>query len=60
MGKKRRDHFLRKSGLSEIDFLPERVYSINKINALPRKGSDDLYKFYIPREKELFTSLDNA
>ena len=57
MGKKKRDHFLRKSGLSEIDFLPERVYSINRINALPRKGSDDFYMFYIPREKELLPHL---
>src|SRR5919108_1715140 len=57
MGKKKRDHFLRNSGLSEIDFLPERVYSINRINALPRKGSDDFYMFYIPREKELLPHL---
>jgi FkbM family methyltransferase len=57
MGKRKRDHFLRGSGLSEIDFLPERVYSINKINALPRKGSDDFYMFYIPREKELLPHL---
>lgn len=57
MGKKKRDHFLKRNGLSEIDFLPERVYSINKINALPRKGSDDFYMFYIPREKELLPHL---
>ncbi|MFZ0893874.1 MAG: hypothetical protein WAZ77_05160, partial [Candidatus Nitrosopolaris sp.] len=57
MGKKKRDEFLRGSGLSEIDFLPERPYSINKINALPRKGTDDFYMFYIPREKELLLHL---
>src|SRR6266487_3761280 len=53
MGKKKRDEFLRGSGLSEIDFLPERPYSINSINALPRKGTDDFYMFYIPREKAI-------
>jgi FkbM family methyltransferase len=57
MGKRKRENFLRRRGLSEIDFLPERVYSINKINALPRKGSDDFYMFYIPREKELLPHL---
>jgi FkbM family methyltransferase len=57
MGKKRRDQFLRGTGLSEIDFLPERPYSINRINALPRKGTDDFYMFYIPREKELLPHL---
>jgi FkbM family methyltransferase len=57
MGKKKRDEFLRASGLSEIDFLPERPYSINGINALPRKGTDDFYMFYIPREKELLPHL---
>jgi FkbM family methyltransferase len=57
MGKKKRDELLRRSGLSEIDFLPERPYSINGINALPRKGTDDFYMFYIPREKELLHHL---
>ena len=49
--------FLRGSGISEIDFLPERPYSINGINAFPRKGTDDFYMFYIPREKELLPHL---
>ena len=57
MGKKKRDEFLKASGLSEIDFLPERPYSIHRINALPRKGTDDFYMFYIPREKELSSHL---
>jgi len=57
MGKKKRDDFLRGRGLSEIDFLPERPYSINSINALPRKGTDDFYMFYIPRERELLLHL---
>jgi len=37
--------------------LPERPYSINSINALPRKGTDDFYMFYIPRERELLLHL---
>src|SRR5437763_14778784 len=53
MGKKKRDEFLIASGLSEIDFLPERPYLINGFKALPRKGTDDFYIFYIPREEEL-------
>jgi FkbM family methyltransferase len=53
MGKEKRDGYLRGTGLSEIDFLPERPYSINSINALPRKGTDDFYMFYIPREKAI-------
>jgi len=53
MGKKKRDGFLRERGLSEIDFLPERPYFINNINALPRRGTDDFYMFYIPREKAI-------
>jgi FkbM family methyltransferase len=57
MGKMKRDNFLRKSGLSEIDFLPERVYPIRGIRAIPRKGSDDFYMFYIPREKGLLSHL---
>jgi FkbM family methyltransferase len=57
MGKKKRDELLRASGLSEIDFLPERPYCINGINALPRKGTDDFYMFYIPRERELLPHL---
>jgi FkbM family methyltransferase len=57
MGKKKRDELLRASGLSEIDFLPERPYCINGIRALPRKGTDDFYMFYIPRERELLPHL---
>jgi FkbM family methyltransferase len=53
MGKKKRDEFLRGSGVSEIDFLPERPYSINGFKAFPRKGTDDFYMFYIPREEKL-------
>jgi len=56
-GKKKRDELLRASGLSEIDFLPERPYCINGINAIPRRGTDDFYMFYIPRERELLPHL---
>lgn len=57
MGKKKRDELLKASGLTEIDFLPERPYCINGISALPRKGTDDFYMFYIPRERELLPHL---
>ena len=57
MGKKERDDFLRESALSEMDFLPERIYCINGIKAIPRKGSDDFYMFYVPREKGLLPHL---
>ena len=57
MGKKERDDFLRESALSEMDFLPERIYSINRIKAIPRKGSDDFYMFYVQREKGLLPHL---
>ncbi len=57
MGKKKRDEYLAKSGLSEIDFLPERPYSFNGLRALPRRGSDDFYMFYIPRETDLLPHL---
>ncbi|HET7149389.1 MAG TPA: FkbM family methyltransferase [Candidatus Nitrosopolaris sp.] len=57
LGKKKRDELQRASGLSEIDFLPERPYFINGINVIPRKGTDDFYMFYIPREKEILHHL---
>jgi FkbM family methyltransferase len=57
MGKKKRDELLSASGLSEIDFLPERPYCINGISVLPRKGTDDFYMFYISRERELLPHM---
>jgi FkbM family methyltransferase len=57
MGKKKRDELLKASGLSEIDFLPERSYCIKGINAIPRRGTDDFFMFYIPRERELLSHL---
>ena len=57
IGKKNRDEHLKRIGLSEIDFLPERPYSFNGLRALPRKGSDDFYMFFVPREKELLPHL---
>jgi FkbM family methyltransferase len=53
MGKKRRDDYLWNKGISIIDFLPERPYSIDGIKAIPRKGTQDFYMFYIPREEEV-------
>jgi len=53
MRKEKRDEFLKATGISEIDFLPERPYSINGFKAFPRKGTDDFYMFYIQREKKI-------
>ena len=53
MGKKRRDECLRNRGLSIIDFLPERPYSINGFKAIPRKGTQDFYMLYTSREEEV-------
>lgn len=57
VGKKNRDKHLNRIGLSEIDFLPERPYSFSGLLAIPRKGSDDFYMFFVPREKELLPHL---
>ena len=57
MGKRKRDDLLSENGLCEIDFLPELIYSFDKIKAVPRKGSDDFYMFYVPREKGLLPHL---
>ena len=51
MGKKKRDEYLWNTGVSLIDFLPERPYSINGIKAIPRKGTQDFYMLFIPREE---------
>jgi FkbM family methyltransferase len=53
MGKKGRDECLRNRGLSIIDFLPERPYSINGFKAIPRKGTQDFYMLYTSREEEV-------
>lgn len=53
MGKKKRDEYIRKSGIKSIDFLPERPYAINGMKVIPRKYTEDFYMFQIPREKEL-------
>jgi FkbM family methyltransferase len=57
IGKENRDEHFKRTGLSEVDFLPERPYSFNGLLALPRKGSDDFYMFFVPREKELLPHL---
>ena len=53
IGKKKRDEYLRSRGISIISFLPERPYSINGIKAIPRKGTQDFYMLYIPREEDV-------
>src|SRR5919202_32691 len=53
MGKKKRDEYLLNRGISTISFLPERPYSINGIKAIPRKGTQDYYMLYIPREEDV-------
>jgi FkbM family methyltransferase len=53
MGKKKRDEYIKKSGIKLIDFLPERPYFINGVKAIPRKYTEDFYMFYIAREEEL-------
>ena len=57
MGKKKRDEYIKKSGIKLIDFLPERPYFINGIKAIPRKHTEDFYMFYITREEELSSHL---
>jgi FkbM family methyltransferase len=51
MGKRRRNEWLQNSGLSMIDFLPERPYSINGFKAIPRRGTEDFYMLYTSREE---------
>ena len=51
MGKKKRDEYLLNRGISTISFLPERPYSINGIKAIPRKGTQDFYMLFVPREE---------
>jgi len=57
MGKKKRDEYIRKSGIKSIDFLPERPYAINGMKVIPRKYTEDFHMFQIPREKELSPHL---
>jgi tRNA G26 N,N-dimethylase Trm1 len=53
MGKNKRNEYLWNRGISIIDFLPERPYSINGIKVIPRKGTQDFYMLYIPREENV-------
>lgn len=57
MGKKKRDDYLKNSGISIIDFLPERPYVKQGIKVIPRKGSRDFYMFFLPREKDVQSQL---
>jgi hypothetical protein len=51
MGKSKRDGYPWNTGVSLIDFLSERPYSDNGIKAIPRKGTQDFYMLFIPREE---------
>lgn len=53
MGKKKRDEYLKNTGLTPIDFLPERPYAIQGVKAIPRKGSRDFYMFFVSREENV-------
>jgi FkbM family methyltransferase len=53
MGKKKRNEYIWNKGISIIDFLPERPYSIDGIKVIPRKGTQDFYMLYIPREEDV-------
>jgi FkbM family methyltransferase len=57
IGKKKRDEYIKKSGIKSIDFLPKRAYTINGIKVIPRKHTEDFHMFQIPREKELIPHL---
>jgi FkbM family methyltransferase len=54
MGKMRRDEFLKRTRMSEFDFLPERVYlAKNGVKVIPRQGTRDFQMLLIPREDEV-------
>jgi FkbM family methyltransferase len=54
MGKNRRDEFLKRTRMSEFDFLPERVYlAKNGVKVIPRQGTRDFQMLLIPREDEV-------
>jgi FkbM family methyltransferase len=54
MGKMGRDRFLKRTRMSEFDFLPERVYlAENGVKVIPRKGTRDFQMLLIKREDEV-------
>lgn len=53
MGKKKRDEYLKNTGLTPIDFLPERPYAVHGVKAIPRKRSRDFYMFFVSREQDV-------
>lgn len=53
LGKKKRDQYFRETGISHIDFLPERAYSMDGVRVIPRKGTHDFYMFFVPREGDV-------
>jgi FkbM family methyltransferase len=54
MGKTKRDMYLRENRISEIDFLPERPYILDKgVKAIPRRKTHDYYMLFTSREEEV-------
>src|SRR5919198_1137039 len=53
MGKRRRDELLQNRGMTVIDFLPERAYSMHGIKAIPRRGTYDYFMLFVPREEDV-------
>jgi len=54
LGKKKRDELIKRSRISEFDFLPEKVYTTNEgFKVIPRKGTRDFQMMLIPREAEV-------
>ncbi len=54
MGKKRRDEFLKRTRMSEFDFLPERIYlAENGVKVIPRHGTRDFQMLLIGREEKV-------
>lgn len=53
IGKSKRNVYLKENAISFLNFLPEKRYSINGITAIPRKGGDDYFMLFCPREQEI-------
>jgi FkbM family methyltransferase len=56
-GKNKRNEFLRTNGITFIDFLPEKPYSVDGVTAIPRKGTNDYFMFFVPRELAIKSHL---
>lgn len=57
VGKEKRNTYLDATGISPIDFLPERPYSMDDVKVIPRKRSHDYYMFFISRETDVYEHL---